>query len=220
MVHDPYWDLDNPLEFPPFDPTKTALLIVDMQRMCAHPDGWMARLARDQGKPDHLKERFEFIAEILPNLASLITYCRSTGVEVVFVRIGYRTPDARDGKPGLVNLPAETPRVPEDLEILPELQPLPHEMVIDKRSVSAFNSTAIDQTLRFMGINRVWAAGVVTEACVELTARDASDRGYFTTLVTDCCASSTRAAHDDAVQRMTDGAVIQGHTSGQLISQA
>lgn len=219
MVHDPYWDLDKPLEFPTFDPKKTALLVVDMQRMCAHPDGWMARLARDQGKPDHLKERFEFIAEILPNLKRLITFARSTGVEVCFVRIGYRTPDARDGKPGLVHLSKDTPRVPEDLDILSEITPLPHEMVIDKRSVSAFNSTAIDQTLRFMGINRVWATGVVTEACVELTARDASDRGYFTTLVTDCCASSTRAAHDDAVQRITDGEVIQGRTSKDLIAQ-
>ena len=219
MVHDPYWDLDKPLEFPSFEPKKTALLVVDMQRMCAHPDGWMARLARDQGKPDHLKERFEFIAEMLPNLKKLITFSRSTGVEVVFVRIGYRTPDARDGKPGLVHLSDATPRVPEDLEILREITPLPHEMIIDKRSVSAFNSTAIDQTLRFMGINRVWATGVVTEACVELTARDASDRGYFTTLVTDSCASSTYAAHDDAVQRITDGGVIQGRTSDELIAQ-
>jgi len=218
MVHDPYWDLDKPLEFPSFDPKKTALLVIDMQRMCAHPDGWMARMARDQGKPDHLKERFEFIAEMLPNLKKLITFSRSTGVEVAFVRIGYRTPDARDGKPGLVHLPRETPRVPDDLNILEEITPLPHEMVIDKRSVSAFNSTAIDQTLRFMGINRVWATGVVTEACVELTARDASDRGYFTTLVTDCCASSTHAAHEDAVQRITDGGVIQGRTSKELIA--
>jgi len=218
MVHDPYWDLDKDLEFPEFDAKKTALLIVDMQRMCAHPDGWMARLARDQGKPDHLKERFDFIAEILPNLSKLIAFCRSSGVEVIFVRIGYRTPDARDGKPGLVNRLDDTARVAEDLEILTEIKPLPHEMIIDKRSVSAFNSTAIDQTLRFMGINRVWATGVVTEACVELTARDASDRGYFTTLVTDCCASSTRAAHNDAVQRITDGNVIQGRTSADLIA--
>lgn len=220
MVHDPYWDLDHPLTFPAFDPSKTALLVVDMQRMCAHPDGWMGRLARDQRKPDHLRERFEFITEILPNLTKLIAFCRASGIEVIFVRIGYRTPDARDGKPGLVHLSEDTPRVPEDIEILSDIAPLPHEMVIDKRSVSAFNSTAIDQTLRFMGIDRVWASGVVTEACVELTARDASDRGYYTTLVTDCCASSTHAAHDDAVQRMTDGEVIQGRTAQELMAEA
>ena len=125
MVHDPYWDLDKPLQFPDFDPSKTALLVIDMQRMCAHSDGWMARLARDQGKPDHLKERFEFIAEMLPNLQNLIGFARDTGVEVVFVRIGYRTPDARDGKPGLVHLSEATPREPADLDILAEIRPRP-----------------------------------------------------------------------------------------------
>jgi nicotinamidase-related amidase len=60
--------------------------------------------------------------------------------------------------------------------------------------------------------------GVVTEGCVELTARDASDKGYFVTLVTDACASSRRAAHDDAVQRITDGNVIKGRTTADLIA--
>lgn len=220
MVHDPYWDLDKEIEFPAFDASKTALLIIDMQMMCAHPDGWMGRLCNDQGKPGHLDERFTFIREILPNLQSLVAFCRETGVEVIHVRIGYRTPDGRDGKHGLVNRLEDTKVLPMDLEILPEIAPLPHEIVIDKTSVSAFNSTAIDQILRNMRKDRIWAAGVVTEACVELTARDASDRGYWTTLVTDCCASSTRAAHDDAVQRITDGNVIRGATSADLIAAA
>ncbi len=220
MVHDPYWDLDKEIEFPPFDASKTALLIVDMQKMCAHPDGWMGRLCVDQGKPGHLDERFAFIREILPNLQRLLAFCREAGVEVIHVRIGYRTPDGRDGKHGLVNRLEETRVLPMDLEILEEIAPLPHEIVLDKTSVSAFNSTAIDQILRNMRKDRIWAAGVVTEACVELTARDASDRGYWTTLVTDCCASSTRAAHDDAVQRITDGNVIRGATSQDLIAKA
>ena len=71
-----------------------------------------------------------------------------------------------------------------------------------------------------MGKDRVWTAGCVTEGCVELTTRDAADRGYYTTLVTDCCASSTHAAHEDAVQRITDGNIIRGYTSDALIERA
>ena len=62
MVHDPYWDLETEPVEPAFDAARTALLIIDMQNMCAHPEGWMGRLARDQGKPGHLDERFDFIA--------------------------------------------------------------------------------------------------------------------------------------------------------------
>lgn len=219
MVHDPYWDLEvEPVE-PEFDAAKTALLIIDMQNLCAHPDGWMGRLCRDQGRPGHLDERFGFMTEITPNLQRLLAFCRSSGVEVFHVRIAFRTRTTRDGKRGLLNRLQDTPLVAFDFEIIDGIKPLPDEIVIDKTSVSTFNSTPIDQILRNMGRDRVWTAGCVTEGCVELTTRDAADRGYYTTIVTDCCASSTHAAHDDAVQRITDGNIIRGYTSDQLIAR-
>lgn len=215
MAHDPYWDLvDEPVE-PPFDPHKTALVIVDMQNMCAHPDGWMGRLGADQGQPEALRERFDFIAGITPNLQRLLTHARRSGIEVFHVRIAFRTNSTRDGKRGLLNREA-TPLVPSDYDIVSALAPIDDEIVLDKTSVSTFNSTSIDQILRNMGRDRLWVSGVVTEGCVELTARDAADRGYHVTLVTDACASSTHAAHDDAVQRMTDGNVIRGRTVDEL----
>jgi nicotinamidase-related amidase len=215
MVHDPYWDLVDEPDEPAFDPARTALIIVDMQNLCAHPDGWMGRLGRDQSRPDALKERFDFIAEITPNLKRLLDHARSTEVEVFHVRIAFRTRTARDGKRGLLNFP-DTPLEPTDYDILEAIKPLEDEIVLNKTSVSTFSSTAIDQILRNMRRDRLWVAGVVTEGCVELTARDAADRGYYVTLVTDACASSTRAAHDDAVQRMTDGNVIRGRTVAEL----
>jgi nicotinamidase-related amidase len=220
MVHDPYWDLENEPVEPEFDASKTALLVIDMQNMCAHPDGWMGRLCTDQGKPGHLQERFDFMTEITPNLQKLLTFCRGNGVEVFHVRIAFRTHTARDGKRGLLNRLQETPLVPFDFEIIDAIKPLDDEIVINKTSVSTFNSTAIDQILRNMGKDRIWTSGCVTEGCVELTTRDAADRGYYTTLVTDCCASSTHAAHDDAVQRITDGNIIRGYTADQLIARA
>jgi nicotinamidase-related amidase len=220
MAHDPYWDLVNEPEEPAFDPHKTALLIIDMQNMCAHPDGWMGRLCRDQQRPGHLQERFDFMTEITPNLQRLLAFCRSGGVEVIHVRIAFRTTTTRDGKRGLLGRLQETPLVPFDFEIIDGIRPLPHEIVLDKTSVSTFNSTPIDQILRNMGRDRVWTAGCVTEGCVELTTRDAADRGYHTTIVTDCCASSTHVAHDDAVQRITDGNVIRGSTVDHLLARA
>lgn len=219
MVHDPYWDLVPEPEEPEVDPTSTALLIVDMQNMCAHPDGWMGRLGRDQGMPDHLKERFDFIAEITPTLGRLLSHCRKSGIEVFHIRVAFRTKSGRDGNSDLKKRRENvTPMIPFDYDILESLAPLEDEIVIDKTSVSTFNSTSIDQILRNMRRDKLWVCGVVTEGCVELTARDARDRGYHVTLVTDCCASSRRAAHDDAVQRMTDGHVIRGRTADELIA--
>ena len=218
MVHDPYWDLVHEPREPAFDAKRTALIIVDMQNMCGHPDGWMGRLGRDQGKPDQLMERFEFISDIMPNLQRLLAHCRTTGIEVFHVRIAFRTNTTRDGKRDLLNRQDETPLIPFDYEILEGITPLKDEIVINKTSVSTFNSTSIDQILRNMGKDRLWMTGVVTEGCVELTARDAADRGYHVSLVTDACASSTHAAHDDAVQRITDGNVIRARTVNELIA--
>jgi biuret amidohydrolase len=72
--------------------------------------------------------------------------------------------------------------------------------------------------LRNLGRDRLWFTGVVTEGCVEMTARTAADRGFFTTLVSDGCASSTRVAHEDALQRMTDGGLIKARTADELVA--
>ncbi len=101
MAHDPYYDLITLPPEPAFAPQRTALLTIDLQYLDAHPSGWMGRLCRDQGKPDHLKERFEFIQEILPNVRRLQDACREHGVEVIHIRVAYRTRNGRDGRRAL-----------------------------------------------------------------------------------------------------------------------
>ena len=219
MAHDPYYDLITLPPEPPFDPKKTALLTIDLQYLDAHPDGWMGRLCRDQGRPDHLKERFDFIQEILPNVRRLQDTCRANGIEVIHIRVAYRTRDGRDGRRGLSANLAMSPIVPSDDDFLEEVAPVGDEIVIDKTSAGTFNSTSIDQLLRNMGINRLWVTGIVTEGCVEMTARDAADRGFLVTLVSDGCASSTHVAHDDALQRMSDGGLIKVRTVDELVGQ-
>ncbi|MEO1227194.1 MAG: isochorismatase family cysteine hydrolase, partial [Pseudomonadota bacterium] len=98
----------------------------------------------------------------------------------------------------------------------PEVVPQGDELVVDKTSAGTFNSTPLDQILRNMGVDRLLVCGIVTEGCVELTARDAADRGYYVTLVEDACASSTRVAHDDALQRMSDGGLIRVRKTAEI----
>lgn len=219
MVHDPYYELVAPPIEPPFDATRTALLTIDLQYLDAHPAGWMGRLARDQGRPELLQERWDNIAAILPSVRQLQDACRAAGVEVIHIRVAYRTRDCRDGQRSLAREPIATAADERDSEFLPEVAPQGDEIIIDKTSAGAFNSTAIDQLLRNMQIDRLWVTGIVTEGCVELTARDAADRGYVVTLVSDACTSSTRAAHLDALERMADGGVIKVRSAGELIEQ-
>lgn len=218
MAYDPYYQLVPTPKEPPFDPLKTALIVIDLQNSCAHPDGLMGRLARDQGKPWLLQERWDFVAEILPGVRRLQDACRAVGIEVIHVRVKYLTADHRDGQRSLARDVKARSSNAFDLEFLDMVAPQGDEIIVDKTSAGAFNSTALDQLLRNMGRDRLIFAGVVTEGCVEMTARTAADRGYYTTLVSDGCASSTHVAHDDALQRMTDGGLVKARSVDEIVA--
>jgi nicotinamidase-related amidase len=64
-----------------------------------------------------------------------------------------------------------------------------------------------------MGIDHLVMTGIVTDGCVELSSRDAADRGYKVTLVADACSASTPEAHEDAIERMTDGSFVAARTT-------
>lgn len=216
MAYDPYYQLVPVPKEPPFDPSRTALIIVDLQHSCAHPDGLMGRLAKEQNKPWLLQERWDFIAEILPRVRRLQDACRGAGIELIHVRVKYLTSDCRDGQRSLARETKARKATDFDVEFLDMVAPHGDEIIVDKTSAGAFNSTALDQMLRNMGRDRLLFTGVVTEGCVEMTARAAADRGYYTMLVSDGCASSTHLAHYDALQRMTDGGLIKSRTVAEL----
>jgi nicotinamidase-related amidase len=216
MARDPFYELVPAPQHPPFDPGRTALLMIDLQYGDAHPDGWMGKLCRAHGRPHLLDERWAFVDEIVPNVRRLQDACRAGGVELIHIRVKFLTRDGRDGLPSF-SLGAETvPPDARDDDFLEGVAPQGDELVVDKTSAGAFNSTVLDQILRNLRVDRLWLTGVVTEGCVELTARDAADRGYYVTLVSDGLASSTRVAHEDALQRMSDGGLIAVRTSGEL----
>src|SRR6478735_221768 len=162
MAYDPYYQLIPEPKEPPFDPSRTAFIVIDLHNGCAHPDGMMGRLARDQGKPWLLQERFDFVHEILPNVRRLQDACRGAGIELIHVRVKYLTKDHRDGQRSLAREVKARTTVPFDLEFMEMVAPQGDEIIVDKTSAGTFNSTALDQMLRNMGRDRLLFAGVVT----------------------------------------------------------
>jgi len=70
-------------------------------------------------------------------------------------------------------------------DIIPELAPLPEEVVIDKPGRGAFTNTKLDAVLRAKRIRNLVICGVTADACVSSTVREASDRGYDVLVVED-----------------------------------
>lgn len=207
MTRDPFWDLVHVPDTPPFDARRTALLVIGMQRLWAHPGGWMGRVARAQGRPDHLQARFAAVAAALPHAQRLIARCRRIGVETIHVRNAFRTRTGRDASGHLARRLAMAETLPDDFEFLAAVGPAENEIVVDSPAENAFHATPLDPVLRNLGRERLWICGAAIDGQVEAMARDAADRGFLVTLATDACGASGSAAHAEAIERLLGGGI-------------
>lgn len=188
-------------------PAGTALVIVDMQYVDAHRDHGLGEALR-LSHPDVWDYYFSRIEQlVLPNCAQLLEAFRTYGMRVIHLTLGpvladgadlpeLRRPDTAEGMAPLLHHSGTF-----TAGILPELMPIDGEPVVNKTSRSAFNSTAIDQLLRNLGVTGLIVAGVSTSSCVETTARDAADRGYRVAIVEEATAELDEPSHDATLRQ-------------------
>jgi nicotinamidase-related amidase len=188
----------------------TAIVVIDMQYHDASPDqGFNLAMERvDPGCMDYFNERNESV--VVPSIRRLIESARSHGVSVVYLTLGSEHRDLRDFTPRLrtATRKLEAASGVDDIfwkgnpafDIRRELAPREGELVVNKTSWGAFNSSDIDQQLSDRGLQTLIMTGISTNCCVETTARDAADRGYGVAIVNECTADYDEAAHEAALR--------------------
>ena len=182
----------------PIDLTKTALVMIDMQRDFLEPGGFGESLGND----------VSLLAKAITPCRALLEAMRARGVLIIHTREGHR-PDLSDAPKAKVERGAPSMRIgaPGPMgrilirgerghDIIDALAPRKGEPVIDKPGKGAFYATDLGPMLHLRGIETLIVCGVTTEVCVHTTVREANDRGYKCLVPGDCCASYFPEFHE------------------------
>jgi ureidoacrylate peracid hydrolase len=196
----------------------SALLLIDVQNYCCHPDGGLFR----GHTGDALSARFGYYLErlreqVLPNLVRLLGACRERRVEVIHTTIEALTADGRERSLDYTLSGILVPGGSWDAAVVEPLAPHTDEMRLPKGASSVFNATNLDFLLRNLGVRQLVIAGVLTDQCVESAVRDACDLGYLVTLVVDGCATLSPAR--DAASRAALAGYCRQRTTQDLLTE-
>lgn len=184
----------------PIDPTRAALLFVDVQNYNARPDGGEYAGLSEAECDARYGWFFTVMRETaVPNMRRLQAACRRARIEVVYTVIEALTRDGRDLSLDYKISKLFVPRGSWDANVLDEIAPAADEIVFGKTSSSVFISTNIDYVLRNLGVRSLMIAGVLTDQCIDSAVRDACDLGYLVTVPTDASATLSPERHESSL---------------------
>jgi nicotinamidase-related amidase len=169
------------------------------------------------GLADDYFSRLE--TQVVPNIQQLLGAFRRAMSPVLFAKIEMQRRDLADAVTHYRLRHFTSVVGSREAEILNQIAPHPNELVIAKTSTSAFNSTAIDHALRNLQVRTLVVAGVNTDACVELTSRDAVDRGYWVVVVHDACAAISGEAHHIGALDRLRRAMVTVETTSEVVAR-
>lgn len=99
-------------------------------------------------------------------------------------------------------------------QIIPELEPREDEVVVDKITMSAFESTFLNLAMRDACIDSFLIAGIALEIGIEPTVRQALDLNYLPVVITDACGSKTEELKERSLATLAEtGEVFTASTA-------
>lgn len=157
----------------------TALLVIDIQ------NGIKAML------PD--------ATNLTGSVAKAINAARSKNIPVIYVVVGFR-PGAPEVSMNNKSFGAGKERfaatdMNDFMKVVEEIAPQEGDIICTKRRVSAFSGSDLEVVLRAQDIRHIVLSGVATSGAILSTVREAADKDFAITVLSDCCADGDEEVH-------------------------
>ena len=191
------------------DPSRTALLVIDVQRYFVHP-GYPFSRVLDSVAAGVTGGYFSRVkSTVLPNIQRLQQAWRAAKAPIFYTATGTTRDDGRD-LPGwlrsfdqlglmLVGSRVWPHSDDESWAVDDSIAPRSGEPVLLKGSSGPFNSTGLEATLRHLDLTTLVVTGLTTDVCVTQTAREAADRGFSVVIADDACTTLSEEMHRGAL---------------------
>jgi nicotinamidase-related amidase len=150
------------------DPKRTALLVMDVQ----------------PGVIDRVGDKDSYLARA----TSAVDHAHAQGVRVIYVVVAFRpgAPEAND---------LFRPYAPAFVDAKPVMTPADGDIVVAKKRISAFAGSDLEVLLRANDIRHLVLCGIATSGVVLSTLREAGDKDYAMTVLSDLCADADPEVH-------------------------
>ncbi|HET7580479.1 MAG TPA: isochorismatase family cysteine hydrolase [Bacillales bacterium] len=159
--------------------TRSALLVMDVQ------NGIVPRFAENE--------------EVLAPFQSAVEAARNKGIPVIFVRVafrdGYPEVSANNESFSAIADHGGMTRTEDSTQIHDSVKPRSDEPVVTKLRVSAFTGSDLEVILRGQQIDNLILAGIATSGVVLSTLRQAADKDYGLTVLSDACLDADAEVH-------------------------
>jgi ureidoacrylate peracid hydrolase len=187
------------------DPSRTALVVVDLQNDFCAPGGWLHGIGVD----------VSVLAAAVGLSAQAVSAARAADVPVIWLNWGNRS-DQANLPPGVAHVydPAGTGEgigsrtagngsrvLTKDAwgaALVDGLVAEPQDIHVDKYRMSGFWDTPLDSILRNLRVDTLIFAGVNSDQCVYATLIDAACLGYDVVMLTDASATTSPSYCHDA----------------------
>ena len=140
-------------------------------------------------------------AGVINGVKIALTAAREKEMPVIYVRVGFRKnlPEISANNKGFwTSRQRFSSFEPEEwMKIHPEVQPSENDIMVLKKRISAFTGSDLEVVLRSLNIQHLVLTGVATSGVVLSTIREAADKDYRLTVLSDACADG-----DDEVHRV------------------